>query len=496
MQTNLKHILMLFGLFFTVNLPAQVVELNLEKSIELASDSSLQAFINKNLYLASYWQYRNFKAGRLPSVTLKTMPLQYNRDFVKRYDSEQNIDIYRKQQSLSSSGNLQISQNLDWTGGTFFIDSELGYMRGFGDNKYTQFSSVPIRIGYYQSLFGFNSFKWEKKIEPLRYEKAEQQFLYAREQVSEDVISHFFNLAMAQVEYEMSLETLTSSDTLYHIGQLREEIAAISQSDLLTLKLDVVNARNALANAEIAKQRSMFSLVSYLNLPGATEVILNMPHRPKELVISSEQALAYAVENNPQYIGFKQELLESEREVDRTRKSSNFEASISASIGFNQVANKFKEAYRKPLQQDIVSVGLTIPILDWGVRKGRANMARNNFNVTQLSIEQKEVALEQDIVMTVSDFNIQQSQIESAEEALELATLAYNTTKERFMIGKADLSSLTLSLQRQNSAQRNYVSTLKNYWQSYYKLRRLTLHDFIEDRKISLNFDELLHKSK
>lgn len=104
--------------------------------------------------------------------------------------------------------------------------------------------------------------------------------------------------------------------------------------------------------------------------------------------------------------------------------------------------------------------------------------------------------MEQDIVMTVSDFNIQQSQIESAEEALELATLAYNTTKERFMIGKADLSSLTLSLQRQNSAQRNYVSTLKNYWQSYYKLRRLTLHDFIEDRKISLNFDELLHKSK
>lgn len=159
MLTKIKHTLFLLGLFFATSLSAQVVELDLKKSMELASDSSLQAFINKNLYLSSYWQYRNFKAGRLPSITLKTIPLQYNRDFAKRYDSEQNIDIYRRQQSLASSGNLQISQNLDLTGGTFFLDSELGYMRGFGDNKYTQFSTVPIRVGYYQSLFGFNQFK-------------------------------------------------------------------------------------------------------------------------------------------------------------------------------------------------------------------------------------------------------------------------------------------------------------------------------------------------
>lgn len=496
MLGRVKYIVLLLGLTFSVSLSAQVIELDLGKSIELASDSSLQAFINKNLYLSSYWQYRNFKAGRLPAVILKTIPLRYNRDFVKRYDSDQDIDIYRRQQSLSSSGNLQISQNLDLTGGTFFIDSELGYMRGFGDNKYTQFSTVPIRVGYFQSLFGFNSFKWEKKIEPLKYEKAEKQFLYAREQVSEDVIYKFFNLAMAQVEYDMALETLASSDTLYQLGTLRHEIASISQPDLLTLKLDAVNAKNALANAEIDKQRSMFSLVSYLNLPGTTKVKLDLPLRPAALVISGELALEYAKQNNPQYIGFKQEILESEREVDRTRKSSTFDASISASIGFNQVSDKLGNAYRKPLQQDIISIGLTIPILDWGVRKGKANMARNNFNVTRLSVEQKEVSLEQDILMTVSDFNIQQSQIDSAEEALKLARMAYETTKERFVIGKADLSSLTLSLQRQNTAQRNYISTLRNYWQSYYKLRRLTLYDFLENKKISLNFDELLHKSK
>ena len=51
--------------------------------------------------------------------------------------------------------------------------------------------------------------------------------------------------------------------------------------------------------------------------------------------------------------------------------------------------------------------------------------------------------------MTVSDFNIQQQLIASAEEALDLAILAYNETRQRFIIGKAEINSQTLSLNRQ-----------------------------------------------
>ena len=52
-------------------------------------------------------------------------------------------------------------------GGTFYLETGLQYMRNFGDNAGNQFSSVPVRIGYSQSLIGFNQFKWDKKIEPL-----------------------------------------------------------------------------------------------------------------------------------------------------------------------------------------------------------------------------------------------------------------------------------------------------------------------------------------
>jgi outer membrane protein TolC len=477
-----------FVLLYIVPCPAQV-KLTLSESIDLAVDSSLQAFRAKNQYMADYWAFRAFRAGRLPSLSLRTTPLQYYRDFTKRYDSEANIDVYRRQQSLYVYGNLSLSQNIDLTGGTIFFDTEYGYMRNFGDIYYSQFSTVPIRIGYSQSLFGFNSFKWEKKIEPLKYQKAKRQFIYSREEISETTIHYFFSLAMAQMEYDMAAKNVASSDTLYRIGQDRQKIASISQSDLLTLKLDAVNARNELKNAETNLKRALFGFVSFLNIDKETSVSLELPDRPDIVEISIEEALSYAREYNPDFLAYKQERIEAEREVDRTKKSSNFEASFSVSIGFNQVADNFRDAYRNPSQQDVVSVGLTIPIIDWGVRKGRANMAANNLNVTKISIQQKELSLEEDVIMTVNDFNVRQDMIRSAEEALELAMTAYNVTKERFIIGKADLNSLTLSLNRQSSAQRNYIYALQYYWLSYYKLRKLTLFDFKKQETLMQEID-------
>jgi len=479
-------------LFVATNLLAQNKKIDLQQCISIATDSSLQAFRAKNIFRSSYWEYKSYKAARLPSLSLQTTPVRYNRDIVSRYDSENNIDVYREQQSLYSYGNLSLSQNVDFTGGTFFIDSELGYFRNLGTNPYSQFTSVPLRMGYSQSLFGFNSFKWERKIEPLKYEKAKKEYLYSTEEIAGTVIQYFFNLAMAQMEYDLALENVSTSDSLYRIGTERLSIASISQSDLLTLKLDALNAKNTLKTVDVDVKRAMFGFASFLNLPKGTEIRLVLPQKPSATVLTTTQALQLSKENNPDYLQYQQNLLEAQREVARMERKSAFDATISASVGFNQVADNFRSAYIKPLQQDVVRVGLNIPLVDWGVRKGKVNMAKSNLNVTRISSEQAQTNLEQDVVLTVSDFGVQQNLIASAEEAKELANLAYNSTKQRFIIGKADINSLTLSLNRLNTAQKNYIVALKNYWLSYYKLRKLTLFDFDTNKSLSAKFDQLM----
>ena len=467
----------------------QRVKLDLQKVIEIANDSSLEAFRSQNMYLSGYWEYRTYKANRLPSMTLNLTPAEYNRDITKRYDSNQDLDVYRSQQSFYAGGNLAIEQNFDLTGGTFYLQSQLGYMRTFGDNTLTQFTSVPVRLGYSQSLVGYNAFRWERRIEPLKYEKVKKEFVYNIESVSVQAASCFFDLAMAQAEYDLAKENMASSDTLYRIGIQRQKIAAISKADLLTLKLDVVNAGNTLQNKASALKRAMFSLVSFLNLDKNTVVSIDLPVRPQEIVIPVDRALALAHENSPKLLELKQNILEAERSVDKTKKESRFNASVNASIGFNQVAESFGDVYHKPMQQDLVSVSLSIPLVDWGVRKGKYNMARNNLNVVKTSARQDEVSLDEEVIMTVNDFNIQQNMIVSAEEALDLAVMAYNETRQRFIIGKADINSLTLSLNRQQTAQQNYIMALQNYWLNYYKIRKLTLFDFATGIALTDKFD-------
>ncbi|WP_071145807.1 TolC family protein [Bacteroides ihuae] len=496
MKNNILYIAicLTFGCTFASSLFGQGrIVLNLQKTIDLANDSSLEAFRIRNLYLSGYWEYRTYKANRLPSLTLNATPAEYNKDITQRYDSENDVDVYRSQQSYYAYGNLSVKQNLDWTGGTFYLNSNLSYIRSFGATDATQFTSVPLRIGYSQSLLGYNAFKWDKRIEPLKYEKVKKQLIYNMEAVSEKATTYFFALAMADAKYKLAQDNVVSSDTLYRMGVQRHKIAAISQADLLTLKLDLVNARNTLQNTIISRKRAMFALASFLDMDKNTEIQLDLPGHPQEILIIVDKALNLAKENNPDFLDWKQNVLEAQQALDKAKKESGFNASLDASIGYNQVANNFSDAYHRPMQQELVSVSFSIPLLDWGVSKGKRNMAQNNLEVVKTSSRQSEVTLEEEVIMTVNDFNIQQSLIASAEEALDLSILAYNETRQRFMIGKTDINSLTLSLNRQQEAQQNYISALQDYWLNYYKIRKLTLHDFASDFSLSEKFDYKLN---
>jgi len=148
--------------------------LTLDDVIRIASQQSLDAFINENMYLANYWQFRYFKADRLPSLTLDATALDYNRSMRKEYIPSENRDIYVEREYLNSDLSIRLNQNVGLTGGQVFAQSSLGMTQTLGDDKISSFSSTPFSIGYSQSINGYNRLKWTAKIEPLRFEKAKK----------------------------------------------------------------------------------------------------------------------------------------------------------------------------------------------------------------------------------------------------------------------------------------------------------------------------------
>lgn len=116
--------LILLGLVLPA-IAAEKISLTLEEAIRMANDSALIAFRYKNLYEAGYWEWRTFKANRLPGLSLDITPASYNRYITQRYNYDENIDVFRSQKTYLASAGLSATQNVDFLGGSLYVESDL-----------------------------------------------------------------------------------------------------------------------------------------------------------------------------------------------------------------------------------------------------------------------------------------------------------------------------------------------------------------------------------
>ena len=385
---------------------------------------------------------------------------------------------------LYSQAGIHAEQPIEALGGSLYGSTRLGYLRTFGDATDTQFMTVPVYIGYKQDLLGFNALKWNKQLEPLKLALAEKQLAYDTETASLEAVEKFFNLALAQDQLVMSEEYLASCDTIYAIAERRYRIASISKAELSTLELEKTNARNTLANARINSKRAMRDLASYLGLDLDTHIELIIPTSLANMQISAQEAVAHARENNPMYLSAQQQTLEARRDADRARVEKNLDLSLDASIGLNQVAEDFADAYRRPRMQNMATVTLSIPIKDWGKRKNAYLAAKSEVNAAEKSEMEVARVTELDVVTSVGEFNERQSIVETSRQALTIAEDAYTATLQRFIRAQADVNDLSLAQSRWQTSRQNQIASLQNYWLSYYHLRQLTLYDYLRHEVI------------
>jgi len=472
-----RIVYLLFIVAISVSAQQRVV-LDLDRTVRLATDSSLAAQKYQSIYDASRYQNLSWQASRKPQFSLESTPVQYQRYMTRRYLSMEDVDVYRQQRMFYSQAGITATQTMEPWGGQFYGSTQLGYLRTFGDQNQTQFMTVPVTFGYKQELLFYNPLKWAKQIEPLKLTLAEKSFVYGIETASEEAVSKFFTLALAQDQQRMAEEYLASCDTIYAIAQRRYKIASISKAELSILHLEKTNARTTLANARISRQRAAQQLATYLGMERTTDIELVIPTVMQNLHVDAAEALQYARENNPQYLSSHKAVAEARRDAERAKVEKNFSVSIDASVGLNQVADRFADAYRHLLSQDMATITLSVPLKDWGKRKNAYLAARSTVEAAERSVLETARDTELDVALTVADFNERQAIVETAREALTIAEDAYAQTLQRFIKAQADAYSLSVAQSHWQTARQNQIASLQNYWLAYYHLRRITLYDY------------------
>ncbi len=426
-----------------------------------------------------YWQYRYFKTNYNPQVRLMSNNggYLYNNSFSPIRQPDGSIE-YLQVNQFNPGINFALQQPIQWTGGTVSVNSIYNYFNDLSA-KSSQWNGSVFNVQLNQPIFSYNQYKWDKRIEPIKYEESRRDYAESMEQIARDAVTYFFDVLGAQVNQQIAQYNLANNDTIYKIEQGRYNIGTTSQDKLLQVELQLLRSRQDVAQAKLDLQNASLLMRAYIGMRNGEGFDLVLPDEIPIFNVDEEKALKYAMETRSKFIGFQRRKVEAEASVAQA-KGTRYQVGIFGAFGLNNVGSSVSDLYQNPARQQVVNLTFDIPLIDWGRRRALMRSTYANKQLNDYLIAQDEVLFEQEILTQVRQFEMLQLQIQISKKADEVAFERYNVAQNRYLTGKIDITNLNIALKEKDDAKRSYLLALKSFWIAYYNLRRLTLFDFVE----------------
>ena len=459
-------------------------QFTLEEIVQLALDRSPRALQAETRKEVAYWRWRSFRANYRPQLALEGTLPGFNRTNEAIRQDDGSFAFRRVSNNLSDLY-LTASQSIGLTGTRFFVSSGFERFDNF-INDATTYSSRPARIGIQQSLFGFNELRWNRQIEPLYYEEAQRDYVVQQEEIAQDATERFFAVLIQQVNRDLAQKNLANNDTIYQIGQGRYNLGRITEDQLLNLQLNVMNSRQEVAQAQLELETSTLELKSFVGLGEGQSLAVALPDGVPEFTIDEQLAIQQALANNPDMISFERRIKEAESEVAQQRAGNGFQAELRATYGLTDRGATFSDVYANPENEQTARLEFAIPVLDWGRSRSRMQQANAFLKLEQYTVEQEQVNFRQEVYTQVRTFAMQRDQVKLTQVADDIAQRRYDIAKQRYLIGKIDITDLSIALREKDEARRRYIESLRDFWLNYYEVRMLTLYDFAVGKALLL----------
>ncbi|WP_009032761.1 TolC family protein [Indibacter alkaliphilus] len=466
-------------MFPLVSTAQQRVEFTLDEIVARAKGRSPAALRAETRRENRYWNYRFFRSNYNPQLRLGGTVPGFSQSVNNVIQPDGSVGFREVRQNLMDL-ELGMEQTIAATGGNISINSSTNRFDNFLAPQgipQTQWSGVPINVRLSQPIFAFNPLKWDKKIEPLVYEESKREFVEEMEQISQTVTQLFFDFLISQVNFEIASKNLTNTQEILKIEQGRYNIGTTYEDKLLQVELQVLQARQDLAQARLDLEANSLRLKSYVGLNETAEINLIPPQEVPDFSVNVEQAIDFAFQNRAEALGFDRRILEAESGVAQAR-GQRFNMFLNASYGLNNAALNWQDIYFDPNRQTLVNLSFLVPILDWGRNKARMGQAEANKKLVEYTVEQDVINFEQEIFTKVKNFSMLKERLEITKMSDEVADKRYDISLRRYQNGNVTITDLNIAQQEKDQNRRAYIQSLRDYWTAYYELRQLTLYDF------------------
>ncbi|MFY9151012.1 MAG: TolC family protein [Prolixibacteraceae bacterium] len=457
--------------------------LNLQDVVALAIEQSSAVKYVQNRNVNYYWRWRNFKTKYRPQLVLSGNLPDFTQSNVGVTQPDGSLEFVQVT-NLTTSARLALNQSIPLTGTYVYASTSAIRFQDYNKDK-VNFSGSPFSIGFYQPIFAINWMKWSQKTEPLIYDEAQKDFVESIEEISLNTTSRYFRYLLVQTNFKLAESNLKNSNNNLKIAQTKKELGKISDNNYARNELAVLNAQKALSKASIDLKNADFELKSYVGLPQDQNIELEIPLDITLYEIDPVKALEQANLNRKEGSAYKRRLIEADRDLLNAKRSTGLSATLQGSYGLSNSAETMAGIYDMPERQQTLKLALSIPILDWGQSASAVKLAESQRELVIYDVEKDKEDFERSVVVQVEQFGLMKDQLYIAREADKVAENGYQIALKQFQNGEISITDLNIALSEREDAKRDYIRSLQTYWESYYRLRILTLYDFENDSRIS-----------
>lgn len=476
-------------LFFLCALSFVCTSVRAQNSVTLemlqaqAAQTAIDVLVARQRLDAAKLELKGFNAGLKPRVDLVANLPNYFRTSTEVTQDDGTV-AFREIELNNSFVGLFAQQRIASTGGTFSLESRLQRTDNLVlDNKF--YNGAPIRLFFRQPVLAFNPWKWDRKLLPLAQTVSERELTAARAEAALLATDRFFDLVSADQERRIAETNKAANEQLYTVAKERYELGKINRGDLVQLQLELTSAEQNLLRSERLVAAASAAIFRLLGRPYQRELLRpELPTTEVAAEIEMAEALNRMTNRRPEILAAQQRALEAEREEDRVRKDFGPRIDIEAGFGFVRNDAELAPIYNDPQNERILSVNLSLPILDWGQRKVLTKRAASQREIAEEVARRTEMDLGTELVQLLEQWRTVQEELQLATEIRDLANERFQISQESYTLGAIPLPQLTLAQQFRDQNTRAYAQTLRAYWFTYARLARLTLWDFINDKPL------------
>jgi outer membrane protein TolC len=462
----------------------QAKTLTLQDAIAMAQRQGPSAQVARSVRDAARARNDAFNAGLLPQVMLIGDAANLNHGINPITLPDGSTQFIGQAQNQSWVG-LQVAQKIPLTGGTLSLGSTMSRIDIFGDKNNRYYQTTPFLVSLQQDLFKPRTLVWDERIQFLNATVAERAYYEAREDVAGLIAGAFFDLYAAETSLRNATANVAVNDTLYRLNKGRFDVGKIGENDLLKSELQLLRSRTSLEDAKIQRERAEAALRRQLVYPEGQPLAIVTPDSIPIIEADPDVAVREALRNASVMQQGVLDETQARRQTTTARLNNRFNATVQASVGFNQTAGAFGQSYQSPLGKQTLTVGVNMPMLQWGVGRAQGEAARADELRVASNNKSRRDALAEDARFSVLQLQQAQRNVLLAAKADTVSAKQFEVARNRYVIGKISNTDLYNAQNDKDAALLAYVQSLRTYWTAYYHLRRVTLYDFVAKQELS-----------